>query len=139
MAANTTQSTVPKGIVTALSIWMFLSTLFLIFGLVHVWPEATDAMPIGALDPKDVQASPAPVAATQKPAEEVLKALKEQQRTTILLILLLGALGAQIHAVQSFADFVGNGSFHTSWAFWHLKRPLIGALVALTSYSAIVG
>ena len=139
MEANPTKTMISKKTVMALSIWMFFSTLFLIFGLVHVWPEATDALPIESLGSKNVQVSPAPAASPPKPSEEVLKALKKQQRTTILLILLLGALGAQVHAVQSFADFVGNGSFHSSWAFWYLKRPLIGALVALTSYSAIVG
>lgn len=139
METNLPKPVIPKGVVIFLSIWMFLITLFLIIGLVRVWPEATEAVSIETLSSKERSAANPALGTNVTLTEEALKALKEQQRTTMLLILLLGALGAQIHAIQSFADFVGNGSFHSSWAFWYIKRPLIGALVALTAYSAIVG
>lgn len=139
METSPSKTETPKGTIMAISLWMFLTTLFLISGLVRVWPEATQSPSIGSITNQSGTASNASNVAIQKPTAEELKAMKEQQRTTILLILLLGALGAQVHAVQSFADFVGNGSFSSSWAFWYIKRPLIGALVALISYSAVVG
>lgn len=43
---------------------------------------------------------------------------------------LCGALGAWIHAAQSFAGFVGTKRFTARWARWYLLRPMIGAFLA---------
>lgn len=57
----------------------------------------------------------------------------------LCLVLVLGALGAQIQALLSLADYVGNKAYDPSWNFYYLKRPLVGAVVALLLFSALSG
>jgi hypothetical protein len=56
-----------------------------------------------------------------------------------VLILCAGALGAMLHALQSFIDFHGNRQLVRSWLPWYLLRPFIGALLALVFYLLIEG
>lgn len=49
----------------------------------------------------------------------------------LALIASAGALGALVHALTSFASYIGNGSFSGRWALWYLSRPAIGATLAL--------
>jgi len=56
-----------------------------------------------------------------------------------VLVLCAGALGAMLHAVQSFVDFHGNRQLVRSWLPWYLLRPLNGALLALVFYTLIEG
>ena len=55
----------------------------------------------------------------------------------ILLVLLVGGLGSFIHASTSFATFVGNRSFISSWLWWYLFRPFIGMAIALILYFVV--
>ncbi len=57
----------------------------------------------------------------------------------LVLVLCAGALGAMIHAVQSFVDFHGNQRLARSWLPWYLMRPYVGALLALVFYLLIRG
>jgi hypothetical protein len=57
----------------------------------------------------------------------------------LVLVLCAGALGAMLHAVQSFVDFHGNQQLKRSWLPWYLLRPFIGALLALILYLLIQG
>lgn len=45
-------------------------------------------------------------------------------------VVLCGALGAWIHAAQSFAGFVGTKRFTARWGRWYLLRPMIGGFLA---------
>jgi hypothetical protein len=49
----------------------------------------------------------------------------------LALIAAAGALGAMIHALTSFASYVGNGTFDARWALWYISRPAVGATLAL--------
>jgi hypothetical protein len=56
------------------------------------------------------------------------------ERGFLLLTILGGALGATLHALQSFAAFVGNRSLRMSWAWWYLMRAPIGATLGALFY-----
>ena len=60
-------------------------------------------------------------------------------RTMLLLILAVGALGACLHALTSFADYVGNKSYGMSWTLWYFLRPIIGATLAVLFFFLILG
>jgi hypothetical protein len=57
----------------------------------------------------------------------------------LVLMLCAGALGAMVHALQSFADFHGNRQLAKSWMPWYLLRPFVGALMALIFYLLLRG
>jgi hypothetical protein len=57
----------------------------------------------------------------------------------LLLALFAGALGAFLHAAQSFASYVGNGTFRWSWSWWYLLRPFVGGILALILYVVLKG
>jgi p-aminobenzoyl-glutamate transporter AbgT len=52
----------------------------------------------------------------------------------IALIAVAGALGGLIHGASSFAIFAGNRAFQSSWTWWYVLRPVVGAAVALVVY-----
>ena len=51
----------------------------------------------------------------------------------------MGALGSLIHAATSFADFVGNRRFYSSWVVWYTVRLIVGTALALLLYFAFRG
>jgi hypothetical protein len=51
--------------------------------------------------------------------------------TLLKLVLIMGALGAALGALRSFAAFIGNRTFKPSWGFYYLSRPIFGAGLAL--------
>jgi hypothetical protein len=55
----------------------------------------------------------------------------------IALIALAGALGGLIHGASSFAIFAGNREFKSSWTWWYVLRPVLGAAVALVVYLVV--
>lgn len=153
-------------VIVILALWMFVVTLVLAWQVIEVWPMAasamtplaktiTDTAPAGQVGAAQESSSPG------KPGESPPRAPAVESATSaktapsgslaektdpalgkdavVVLILLLGAAGAQIHALQSFSDFVGNGTFASRWVFWYMKRPLIGALLALAVYAVIGG
>jgi hypothetical protein len=56
------------------------------------------------------------------------------ERGFLRLAMLGGALGASLHALQSFSAFVGNRSLRISWAWWYLMRAPIGATLGALFY-----
>lgn len=57
----------------------------------------------------------------------------------ILMVALVGALGSLIHAMTSFATYVGNKQFAGSWSWWFILRPFIGMPLALIFYFVVRG
>jgi hypothetical protein len=57
----------------------------------------------------------------------------------LLIVLLAGALGSYIHALQSLVDFSGNTTLKASWAWWYIARPFLGMALALIFYAALRG
>jgi hypothetical protein len=57
----------------------------------------------------------------------------------VLLAMLAGALGSMVHAVKSLADFIGNRTAVSSWFWWYITRPFLGAAMALIFYAVLRG
>lgn len=57
----------------------------------------------------------------------------------IIIAALAGALGSLIHSMTSFATYVGNKQFVTSWIWWFIHRPFIGMSLALIFYFVVRG
>ncbi len=52
----------------------------------------------------------------------------------LLIAILSGALGSYIHLATSFSDYVGSRRFISSWTWWYVLRPFIGAALAVIVY-----
>ncbi len=52
----------------------------------------------------------------------------------MLIAILMGVIGAMVHAMTSFADFVGNRRLARSWLPWYFLRPVIGSGLSLFFY-----
>jgi hypothetical protein len=57
----------------------------------------------------------------------------------LALVTAAGALGSYIHLATSFADYLGNRQFYSSWKWWYALRPFIGSTLALAVYFAARG
>jgi hypothetical protein len=96
----------------------------------------------------DAQFNPIPLTATTfpKPAQVGYLDTGWNQRwflsldiQLLLLGICAGALGSSIHALKSLADFLGNCTAKTSWLWFYLTRPFLGAALALIIYAMIRG
>ncbi|HEX9942808.1 MAG TPA: hypothetical protein VGG03_12375 [Thermoanaerobaculia bacterium] len=52
----------------------------------------------------------------------------------LALIAIMGALGGLVHGISSFTTYVGNRELLTSWIWWYIFKPFLGALVAVVVY-----
>ena len=57
----------------------------------------------------------------------------------VLLVMVAGGLGSFIHVATSFADYVGNQTFASSWIWFYILRPFIGMMLAVIFYLAMRG
>lgn len=57
----------------------------------------------------------------------------------LLLVIIVGMLGAFVHGATSLADYLGNNAFNKNWTWFYLLRPGIGMALALVFYFAIRG
>jgi hypothetical protein len=57
----------------------------------------------------------------------------------LLLAILAGALGSFVHSIGSFADFAGNQRLISSWTWWYITRPFLGAALAVIFYAVLRG
>ena len=55
----------------------------------------------------------------------------------IFLVIIAGAIGSYIHSATSFADYVGNRKFASSWIWWYALRPFVGVALALIFYFVV--
>jgi len=57
----------------------------------------------------------------------------------LLLVAIVGALGACIHMATSFTLFAGKSELTANWLWWYLLRPPIGAALGTILYLVIRG
>ena len=55
----------------------------------------------------------------------------------ILLALLAGTLGSFLHAGHSLASYIGNKQFHSTWLWWYVLRPPMGAVLGVLFYFVV--
>jgi hypothetical protein len=59
-----------------------------------------------------------------------------REKRMFLIVLMMGAVGASLGSIRSFANFLGNRAFVPSWGFFYLSRPIFGAGLALLVFFA---
>ncbi|HEY2855181.1 MAG TPA: hypothetical protein VGJ18_20150 [Gemmatimonadaceae bacterium] len=126
--SETRESTDYTSITTiALGVYLVLVLFLLVDMTVRFWPTT----------------APTPTAAAPSSVSFLfglitLQAISSDVRL-ILLAMVFGALGSCIHVAQSFATFAGNRTLRSSWAWWYVLRPFIGAALAAVVYVALRG
>ena len=123
----------PEDLVPAGAMWL-LTALFVVLAiaatdvLLSIWPAP---MPAGAT------AGAVPDSAARL---TILWGQLHVTATTndrlMLVAILMGVIGAMVHAMTSFADFVGNKRLEKSWLPWYFLRPLIGGHLGVQVYGA---
>ncbi len=63
----------------------------------------------------------------------------EDSQTILIIIILVGALGASLHGLVSLGEYAGNKSFDASWASWYAVRPFVGGVLSLLFYFVVRG
>ena len=106
--------------IVAMAIYLVLLSVALICGLVLFWPSATSA--------GQAASSAAFRSWTFSMSSEV---------RLLLIVVLAGALGGQVHALRSLSWFVGNRALVRSWLLFYFLRPFVGATLALVFYFVI--
>ena len=110
--------------------YLILVFLWLIFELVEFWP-------IEIADPQN-PGGPKIWHSEVKIIGFGLMEIPHESRM-LWIVLLSGSLGGMLHALQSFAGFVGSRRFVSSWLWWYILRPAVGAGLALFFYLALRG
>ena len=57
------------------------------------------------------------------------------EKKLMVLVMLSGAIGSLVHVATSFSDYVGMKQFYTSWIWWYMLRPVVGAGLVCCSIS----
>lgn len=120
--------------VVALAAWMLTSIFPSSAPPVNV--EAPEARATTDVPPSGEASPPAPRLTFRAwtARGRILMPPLEPDQGLIVLALLAGALGAFMHAAQSFAAFVGNRELKLSWVWWYVLRPPIGSVLGLLLY-----
>jgi hypothetical protein len=112
---------------TFLAVLLITETVALVLAMVVLWPS-----PHASNDGAAVAADTAAI-------QEGLPANLSPETELLLLVMTCGGLGATLHAIYSFCDYVGNRRFHLSWTVWYLGRLPVGMAVALVLYLTLRG
>ncbi len=57
----------------------------------------------------------------------------------LVAVIVLAALGASVHALMSFASFMGNRHYVRSWTWWYVAQAPVGIVLAVVFYLAVRG
>lgn len=57
----------------------------------------------------------------------------------IIIVVILAALGSNVHNAMSFIDFTGNRKLFRSWVWWYILRIFVGVSLALIFYFVVRG
>lgn len=115
-----TRSAQDRAWIITLTILFGVMAIFLFYTIICIWPSGY----VSGKDPFKLFGSVYRITAEHR---------------FLLLMILGGALGANVHLIISFTAFVGNRTFVTSWIPWYLLRPLIGAGMAMFFYMLLRG
>jgi hypothetical protein len=114
----------PSGVLLLGALLLVLGAA-LVYALAAIWP-AVDAAT--AKHPGNKKISLFGLSYTASPSTAL-----------ILLVVLASAIGSYVHAATSFADYVGNRRFASSWAWWYVLRVFVGVALAVLFYFAVRG
>lgn len=94
--------------------------------LLAVWPAATAATSAPPGQPEPTLRTISILGAEWK--------APEPDAVLLVAVVVLGALGASAHALTSFASYLGNRTFSSSWCAWYVVRMPVGSMLALVVY-----
>jgi hypothetical protein len=97
---------------------------------VQIWPAVQAAAQQGSAD-----ADPMPSVVVLG----LLRGTPDPEAVFMVIVLLLGGVGASIHALMSLGDYYGNGTFLARWTWWYLFRMPLGMATALVFYLLLRG
>jgi hypothetical protein len=66
------------------------------------------------------------------------KSGKLNSKKLLILILLIGALGSNLHGLISLSGYIGNKTYEGSWFLWYILRPFAGAILSFLFYLTIM-
>lgn len=109
----------------AITIYLLLFSILLLYGLVQFWPP------------------PTPVSAGSQSASSVTFfywpiPISEEVRL-ILIVAMAGALGGMVASLRSLYWYVGNRELVWAWMLMYVLRPFVGTTLALVFYFVIRG
>jgi len=107
-------------------IWLAAETLLFLYAVMVFWPDTTPAVA--------AQAS-SPTTAVPKTFEFLGRSVAMTRDQNVLLIVaLLGGLGAMGHVVRSFFKYVGERNLIWSWMPQYFLIPVVGAILSVITY-----
>lgn len=129
-----------RATVISLGVYFIAASVLIVYLLIVIWPAGTaevSSSPV-AVSTEEQSASPSEPSKQRGGLSTWTRALGDEARL-LLIVALVGALGAYVHAAQSFVTFVGNRQIVGSWLWWYLLRPFIGLALAEILYLAVRG
>jgi len=104
--------------------YLIVMTIILIIFLVQCWPSPE---------------TPTNASTPSKAGFLFLEFLISFESRLILIVVLTGALGAQVRSLRSLAWYTGNRILKRSWVLQYILSPFIGATLAIITYFIIRG
>jgi hypothetical protein len=117
---------VGRAVATAMGIYLIVLIIVLAYLVYELWPPQLPDDKEKVLEPINL-------------FRNTIKLEPSYDERLILIVMVVGALGSYIHAATSFADYIGNRTFITSWIWWYILRPFIGMALALIFYFVLRG
>jgi hypothetical protein len=108
----------PAGAV-AMTVYLIILTILLLYAILQFWP------------------SQPPATKAQQVKFLCWQILISTELRLLAVIVFAGALGGQIHALRSFASYVGNRKLKVSWLVRYFLTPFMAASLALMFYFVI--
>jgi hypothetical protein len=104
----------------AMTVYLVILSIVLLYGIFQFWPPQFPS--------KD----------TSQPVEFLSREIAISVELRLLAVVVFaGALGGQIHALRSFASYVGNRRLKVSWLVRYFLTPFVAAGLALVFYFVI--
>lgn len=135
-----------------LGVLLLVESIALLYLLLAVWPAVSTEGTVVATPTPTATSTPSTgggavlAPAAPAPAETAIRWYGLARRSPVtrstgllLVVVLAGALGAQVHAATSFSIHLGTRDFEDSWLWWYLLRPLSGAGLAVILYFVVRG
>ena len=108
----------PPGAV-AMTVYLIILTILLLYAILQFWPQLPPAIK------------------TQQVKFLCWRFLISNELCLLAVVVFAGALGGQIHALRSFASYVGNRKLKVSWLVRYFLTPFVAASLALVFYFVI--
>jgi hypothetical protein len=108
----------PAGVV-AMTVYLIILTILLLYAILQFWPQLPPAIK------------------AQQVKFLCWRILISNELCLLAVVVFAGALGGQIHALRSFASYVGNRKLKVSWLVRYFLTPFVAASLALVFYFVI--